>query len=371
MAEEESPKNKQVNIEIGDINDVSGQVNVAAGHIVYAEKGATVIIGAQAEATSGLMALSELMQRSSEVRTAVIAFQTDFRVVREQVDRLGDYKDLHDLLHKLQFHSYSGIALAKARFPKDELILEILYDHALTLTGIVEELRQVAARPLMLKQDLSWIDEAGLAKEELYKAIDTLDEKLLKLVIWRLNRLLAKYPGRINILLNHSARALRLPALLNALKLICETLTSLDLDSHKMTAFQSGVDALGELDQILSALVDSHDHWQTLDDELRRIEGLIDYDLNEFGMSWPSVKLMARPLYNDCQDEWAKALKKESDTLDEVLNSNNQAKVREGFRRYQRRSTQRFYQVDVELKAVCDQMRQIGIPLASVLEMIG
>lgn len=371
MSEEESQNSKEVNIDIAGISDVSGQANVAGGHIVHADKGATVIIGAPAEAVGGLLALRELMQHSRDVRIAVITFRTDFSVVHEQVDRLGDYKDLHDLLHHLQFHCYNGIAQAVTRFPNDDLTLDNLTDYALTLEGIVEELKQVATRASMPKQELAWIDDVGLAKADLRSAVDDLDEGLLKKVIWRLNRLLATQPARINTLLNHLARALRLPALLSALARVCDTLTSLDLDADKVNAFQSGIDALSKLNQALSSLVDNHDHWQALDVELRRIEASIDRDLIELEMSWPDVKLKAEPLYTAYPDEWASALKKESDALDEMLSGNNPAKVRRGFRSYQRRATDRFYRVDIDLKALCGDMRQIGIPLASVLEMIG
>jgi hypothetical protein len=147
-------------------------------------------------------------------------------------------------------------------------------------------------------------------------------------------------------------------------------LTSPDLDTDKVSAFRSGVEAFGKLDRALSALVDDHDGWQVLDVELRRIEGSIDHDLIELEMSWPDVKPKAESLYIACPDEWASALKKEGDELNDALNSNNPAKVRRSFRSYQRRAADRFYRVDIELKTLCGSLRQIGTPLASVLRMI-
>ena len=332
--------------------------------------GMTVIIGAPAVAAGGLVALCELMQRTPVVRTTVNEFRNDFKAAHEQVNRLGDYKDLHDQLHKLQFHCYNGVVQAVPRFPDDELAIDSLTDHTLTLEGIVEELKQVATRPSIPKQELAWIDDLSLAKTDLRRAVDALDGTSLKKAIWRLNRTLATQPARINALLNYSAHALHLPELLNALASVSDTLTSLNLDTVKVTTFQSGVVALGELNQTLSALVDDHDHWQAVDVELRRIEASIDRDLIEFEMSWPDVKLRAEPLYLANSEEWAFALRRESDALDEVLNANNPSKVRRGFRSYQRRATDRFYRVDIKLKVLCGNMRQIGTPLAAVLEMI-
>jgi hypothetical protein len=332
--------------------------------------GVTSISGAPSVAAGGLAALAELMRRSPIVHAEVNGFQSDLKAAYEQVNRLGDYKDLHDQLHKLQFHCYNGVVQAVSRFPDDELTLDSLTDHALTLEGIVEELKQVAGRPSMPKQELTWIEDLGLAKAELRNAVDALDVTSLKKVVWRLNRLLATQPARINALLNYSAHALHLPELLSALTSICITLTSLELDANNVAAFQSGVDALGELNRNLSSLVDDHDHWQAVDVELRRIEASIDHDLVELEMSWPDIKLRAEPLYIDNTEEWAIALKGESDSLDGLLRDNNPSKVRRGFRSYQRRVTDRFYRVDIKLKALCGDMRQIGTPLAAVLEMI-
>ena len=370
MPKKKPNNSKQVNIHIDDVHDVSGEVNVAGGHIIHADIGATVIIGAPAKAINGLLALRDLMQRSSDVHSAVITFQVDFKVAHEQVNRLGDYKDLHDLLHHLQFHCYNGIVQAVTRFPNDELMLDNLIDYALTLEEIGEELKQFATQSLMPKQELIWIEDIYLAKVDLSNAIDTLNEKLLRSVVWRLNRLLSTQPARINTLLNHSARALRLPSLLSALIRICDYLISLNLETAKVKAFQVGVDALGKLDTALNSLVDSHDRWQALDIELRRIEASINQDLTELEMSWPDVKLQAESLYMTYSDEWANAMKNESTALEDALHNNNPLKVRRSLRSYQRRANDRFYRVDLELKVLCDDLRQIGIPLASVLEMI-
>ena len=341
----------------------------AAKEVKTAES-TTVMNAAPAAAVGGLVALRELMQGSPNVHAAVIEFQTDFRAVHGQVDLLGDYKTLHDQLHKLQFHCYNGVVDAVTGFPDDEKDIDRLTDHALTLEGIVEELKQVATQPLIPKQELEWIEDVDLAKADLRNAVDALDETSLKKVLWCLNRLLATQPARINLLLNYSARALRLPALLIALASVSDTLTSLKLDTNKVAAFQSGVDALSELNRTLSSLVDDHNMWQVLDFELRRIEASMDRNLIEFEMSWPDVKLKAGTLYMTNPDEWATALKRESHALDEIMNANNPSKVRRSFRSYQRRVSERFYRVDIKLKALCDDIRQIGTPLAAILEMI-
>jgi hypothetical protein len=358
-------------VDIG--GDVVGrdQVESAGGHIVHAAAGATVIIGAPTEAIgTGLFALRELMQRSSDVRGDASTFQADFRAAREQIDLLGGYKDLHDLLHRMQFHCYNGIVQAALRFPSDDVAVDSLTDYALTLDSIVAELQQVLAHSALPKQETIWVDDVVAARVDLNAALDGQDEKLLKRVIWRLNRLLTTQPALVNKSLNQTARVLRLPALTEVLARICERLASLELDTGKVEQFETGVRALQQLDRGLATLVDDHDRWQALDLELRRIEGTLDHDLFDLEMSWPDVKTRGEPLYLNVADDWAQALQKESHNLDEALAASNPAKVKRGFRNFQRRVSERFFQIDVNLKAVCGDLRQIGAPLASVLGMI-
>lgn len=363
-------KDQQTNINVRDLSGISGEVNVAGGNIVHVENGATIVISASGEAIAGLLALGELMLRSSDVRSAVIVFEADLKLAYEQVEHLGHYKDLHALLHRLQFHCYNGIAQAAPRFPGDAVTLDVLTDYAMTLEGIGDELQQVATRLSLPTQELAWMNEVNLAKADLNSAIHILDEKSLKKVIWRLNRLLATQPSRINTLLNHAVHTLHLPVLLKGLTRVRDYLMSLDLDAARVNEFCRGIEVLSEMDQTLSQLVNGHDGWQALDVELRRIEASIERDLLELQMSWADVKPKAEPLYISYPDEWAGALKKESDELDQALSGDNPTRVRRCFHSYRRRAAERFYRVDVELKTLCDSLPRIAAPLASVLRII-
>jgi hypothetical protein len=355
-------------IDIG--GDVVGRDKIETTNI-YVTLNSASALGADAPAAvgKGLLVLRELMQRSAAVRSDASAFQADFCAAREQIDVLGDYKDLHDLLHRMQFHCYNGIVQAALRFPADDAI-DNLTDYALTLDSIAAELQQVLARSALPKQEISWVEDVVAARTDLTAALDGLDEKLLKKVIWRLNRLLTTQPTLINKSLNQTARVLRLPALTEALARICERLGTLELDASKVGQFETGVQALRQLDHGLTILVDDHDRWQTLDLELRRIEGTLDHDLFDLEMSWPDVKTHGEPLFGNLADDWAQALQKESRGLDDALAASNPAKIKRGFRNFQRRVSERFFQIDVNLKAVCGNLRQIGTPLVSVLGMI-
>ncbi len=127
---------------------------------------------------------------------------------------------------------------------------------------------------------------------------------------------------------------------------------------------------LAELNNRLAALVIGHDYWQEIDLELRRIEANLEKDLIELEMSWPDLKERTEILFNPAGDQWAVAFQQDSQHLDEALNTQNPVKIKRYFRMYRRRAGDRFYQVDVTLKRLCEELREVGDPLASVLRMI-
>ncbi len=368
---------KQVGVDTGSISNVSGgQINAAAGHIIHAEAGATVIVGSVAQAGNMFQTLDELMDVSPEVTAAVIQFQATISESSKQVDILGDYKDLHDLLHDLQFACFNGISKDARSFPDDEMGIESLQEYRFNLENLIARLRSVVERGLVAKSEASWVQEVTLAHTDLKNALDKFEKPPLDKAIWRLNRLLNTQPSRVNTRLVDAARILPLPTLVNVLKTVGASLPTLKIETEKIASFQEGLAGLLNLSQRLQVLVDSHEQWQGVDVELRRVGALIDKDLYELQVSWPDIKAQAEGLYlaagsNQAVEDWAAALQKDSNALDEALNTENPARIKSTFRNYSRRASTRFYQIDLNLKSLCGELRYIAGPLSNILRKIG
>jgi hypothetical protein len=314
--------------------------------------------------------LADLM-RSPQIRAAVVTFRTDFEAAREQVVLLSHYKRLHDLLHTLQFHCYAPIVQEANRFPDDLMAVDNLMDYEFTLQQIVGDLKDATKLASLAPTETLWIQDLVKAQESLREALDELNAKPLQRTIWLLNRVLAIQPSQINTRLNAVARTLRLPALVEAMTCVSDNLAYLDLDPEKVNQFEAGVDALISLNHRLTTLVNGHDKWQVVDLELRRIEANVEQYMIELEMSWPGLKAMAEPLYSGCTDEWAISFSKYSDNLDSAIAAGNPAQIKRRFRRYRRQAGACFYRVDVNLKRLCEDLRKVGEPLASVMKMIG
>ena len=319
--------------------------------------------------SQGLNALVELMQVPA-VKDAVITFRVVFQAACNQIDVIANYKALHDLLHTLEFQCYGVIVQAARRFPDDELALEDLMEYELTLQDLLAELQQVAAQETIATNEVRWLAELQKARAELNSAIAQLELEPLKRTIWLLNRVLANQPDRINTKLTEAARSLRLPDLVQAMQSIAEHLAGAQLDAQKLQQFEQGVEVLEALNQRLSALVIGHDYWQSFDREMRRIEATLAQDLIELEMSWPYLQDQAGGLIDPEADAWTIAFQKDSQNLDAALEAQHPGKIRRYFRLYRKRASQRFFQVDMTLKRLCEELREVGGPLASVLRMM-
>jgi hypothetical protein len=372
---------KHTELNIGGIQGTSGgTINIAGGDLIEEEKviadgpyiniepGSTIIIGEQVGA--GLKALGDLVQISPEVHAAVTVFRSDFQVACSQVDVLGDYKDLHDLLHQIQFSCYDLLVNEMARFPEDSA-LEMMDAYSHNLQDILVKLHAVQERALVIASDVAWIVEVEQAQEDLRCAIDQIDGQLLKKTIWRLKRLLSIQPSQVNSRLNYAAHTLRLSSLVDALKTVNEHMVNLKLDPEKVLQFQEGLHFLITLDCKLQALVADHDCWQAIELDLRRIDDQIGQDLWELEMSWQDLKAKAEPLYLSKQDAWAKSLQEYDLALNGCLEAKGSPpKIRLAYRRYRHEAGSHFFQVDVDLKSLCGELRKVGEPLAAILRKI-
>ena len=314
--------------------------------------------------------LPELM-RLEAVRSQVAAFRADFQAASEQINLLGQYKGLHDLLHKLQFRCYNVILQEVPRFPQESLAIDNLLNYEVTLQDLVGELHATSSQTSIPASELGWIEDVVQAQAKLHEALSRLDPEALKRAVWLLKRTLALQPSCVNQRLNAAARALRLDALAEALASISAGLSSQGVEAEQVAQFASSVETLRALFTRLTALVDAHDRWQTVERILSRIEDVMVYDLDEVELSWPDVQAKVNVLCSGSNEEWVQLLNDDGGQVRTALTAQNPMLIQRYFRRYRQRAGNRFYQVDVMLKTLCEELRQVGEPLAVLLRLLG
>jgi len=170
---------------------------------------------------------------------------------------------------------------------------------------------------------------------------------------------------------NDAAKALNLRALVATVETLCGQVRHLGLRSEQVELFEDSVKSLGRFNPSLSALVEDHDRWQSVEEELRRIEGDLDRSLDELETSWPALKSQIEPLCAGRTEDWALKLGSYGEQLDRTLATHDPVKVRDLFRRYRERAGQRFFLVDVDLKQQCHGLRDAGKQLDVLGRFLG
>ena len=322
-------------------------------------------------AREGLEALRELMEDRS-VQADVAAFGAIFETSCKQIDSLACYKDLHDLLHTLQFRCYNYLTavLQNARkSPDDPSVWENVFEYESTVQDIMEGLRKYT-KTESLKELVPWT--GGLVENlgNLFRAVTNCDPQQIALALKPVNQVLSFQPMRINVRLNETARALPLPGLVKALTGLSQKLDSAQVNPTTVRKFQDGLGALSKLHVELASLVKEHDKWQDVDIELRRLEVTIGQDLEDLKLSWPDLKVKTEPNCNEVAAEWEQLLKVDMKRLDESLAAGDLIKTKYYFTRYRGRIGNHFYRVDTALKDLCGNLRRVGEPLTALLEIM-
>lgn len=316
----------------------------------------------------GLSVLIALMQ-VPEVRRSVTTFRVAFEVACQQIDIIADYKALHDLLHNLEFRCYNGIVHELERLSKDPVGIDNLIDHDLTLQNLLAKTQEITTTEIISAYKAQLLSDLQEAQEKLHAAIEKLDLEYLHDCKWQLNRVLSIQPSCINTHLVSAAKFLPLTTLVNAMQVIAAKLADANLEQEKLQQFQQGVKSLRLLDLRLTGLVSEHDNWQQFDLELRWIEANLEQDILE--RSWPNLQERTKRLFNPSADQRAITFQQYSQNLDVALKGQDLLIVNRCFRIYCRQAKENFYQVDLGLKRLCEELREVGRALALVLEVIG
>lgn len=317
-------------------------------------------------AGKGLNALAQLLQNTG-AQTAITAFRTDFQAASQQLTVLSYYKRLHDLFQELNSRYYL-IEHDRRRLPADESAWESLDLNEPELRAKIEELLTTAQNSPAETDDAWWIEQLNQTRTELRQAIEAIDHNLLQTPIRRLHRILDRQPSRVNAQLVAAASTLRLDTIVQALNQIVLSLPTTPTDI--LRPIRDGAQALTNLDQRLRALVTDHNNWQTLEDELRRIENNLLEDLTELELSWTDIQALGKRIFHARTEDWAVELQTISTELTVALNDNAIIKVKRTFRRFRSQSGRRFRQVDLDLLSLTQELRALGDSLNLLLQTL-
>lgn len=321
--------------------------------------------------STGISALADLV-RVPEFRQVVAAYEADFATARQQIDLLGHYKRLHDGFQQLE-NRHELVTRATRILTTDLRAWDDLERDEPELQAAIAMLLSEASDGPASAEQGGWTQKISRASQELRTALDTNDSAMLKAANSRLRDVIGRELSRSNTRLISTANALRLSDLLLAMQTVRSRMADQRLTGEvtkRLAEFDQGVVALSELCRRLIDLVSLHKSFQDVDDELRRIEAVIDDDISELLYAWPDLLQLVQYLHNRPQSDWANKMAQLGEDLALAIDQKDPLRIRRTFRRYRSHVNYSFNQVDVGLLRLCSELQEAAEPLARVLRMI-
>ncbi|MCA9960169.1 MAG: hypothetical protein KC443_14105 [Anaerolineales bacterium] len=311
--------------------------------------------------SKGITTLVHLL-RSPEMRTVLVAFQTDFQATSDQIKNVNIYKQLHDLMQQLE-NRYFLLYNDQRRLPDDDAAWDSILLNEPELRGKIDDLVLAAMQGELDATEMRWTSQLEEAKRELTTAIESFELENLKSATRLIYRVLNRQPSRINAQLVTTAGNLRLDGLVAALQTIKEKLANMEaaLSAQELIEQnEKAIAALSRMDIQLKALIQEHNALQELDDELRRVEATLLQSVDELEDAWYDIQPMVKGLSDLSQESWVEGTQKAADELDAALSAGNVVVIRRTFRRFRSQVGRSFRLVDMQTLALCQELQEVG-----------
>lgn len=324
----------------------------------------------QRKAGEGLRILHQ-EAHAPEVREAIRHYQTDLKATLESIETVRHYKQLHDLFQEMEV-SYNLIIHNER--PRLELVGETwdsITSNKPVLDGPINDLIEKAQEHPYHARAAYWLPMVEKGKEAMDASIRKQSLKELDKALRFLYRALDRGLPRVNGHLVDAATDLPLKRLIKSVDSIVHRLEG-RWNAELIDHLQHSIQAMIELQTQMETLVNHHNDWQRLDDELRRIDVMTAQDFSELRMMWPDIQGMGMDLYGRSAIQWAIDLRYSNDRLESVLSGQRPPNaIKQEYEAFRRQVSRRFRLVDDQLLQLCEDLRQIGEPLDLLLKSLG
>jgi len=318
----------------------------------------------------GLNALTEPALKRA-VYSTVSFYRTSFKETSERGYLLSGFKCMHDLFQRME-NEYRQLYLCAKLLTDAEASWDDIDRVEPNIEGFIEELNSIACKPPFSAGDFLWVVKLDRAGGKMRSAVENRDASQISTAARRLQEVLNRAPSRINTQLVETAKALPLSSVLQGLSGVRDSLPALEPGSaaeRQSKEFGRAVDDLSNLAGKLKNLVKAHDALQEIDDELKRVDALLEQGHDEINEAWNDLNPRLRAVCDGCDADWAVKLVKTGVELEGALASSSPPKIKRAFRTFQSQANRSFNQVDIDLLKVCDELESFNKQISSLLRM--
>ncbi len=366
----------------GEITQNFGPQTHIAGNAYFINVGPLPDLGdvlqASRKIAEGFTSLGKLLESAPAARELIAGARASLRMAREQIRRMTEYKETHDLLQQLEL-SYRTIAVviyeSGKLLPAQQVNWRALGSHANSLQHVAEKLCHYVQSASFASHAQLWIMDVQTSSEMLPRALDernldTLDEAL------QLDyEVISAQTTRVNAMLMGALDGLQLDPLAQALAqahmaLAAEPLPAGSALAGEIETFGGGVAAMAQHAGQLRALRLAHDRWQDLDDHLRREQAQLGDDTVRPKRQWERMVKPRVLAFAAVEAPWTAKLRARAERLDTAFAAANMADIEYAYDELRSNVITQFGEVDIDLRNVCARLADAGGPMDIVLEQL-
>jgi hypothetical protein len=328
-----------------------------------------------------LDALSDLIRKNDFAYDAVLFYRKIFTTASREFEVINDYKLMHDALHKLQLGWPNMADMIKlTSFTAMQITIG---NYSSLFQTTVGELGKIYEKGFVDGSEKTWMTEFGQTQTSLDDAIDSGDSTTIEEIFDDVKNRLARQLSLLNSRLKAAISSLHLKDLIKSMSDLCEVLREVapQRADKQVEQYASGVIEITKLDEELSQLIKQHDDWQQADNVLRTLGLAIgsgtgpesmrdklkeDERLHQLKLIVTVIDLNVSPLLVGKTSRAAKGLMNSADRLKALIEQKDSDNAERAFDGYREQAMHFFFSLDTEMKAKCDELRQIGEGLRQV-----
>jgi len=349
----------------------------------------------------GLEALIGLIRKKPEAYNAVVVYRKTFETALWEIDLIGNYKELHDNLHKVQLN-WPPTSMVFLLLPQWDTSKQILLNYSAMLNEVSTDLRNIYEKGYVDGDELTWIDELKKYQADLEQALTSRDalpsngevdpvasqakgDETIKDCFSFVRDLLSIRLPQLNNRLKSAINALHLTDLRKAMESVCMQITTLSPQNtaEQIKQYKLGVVELAKLEANLKELIKQHDAWQNADSLLRTM-GLTLKKASPEGEGRSSVQEQERlfalnmiksmidtaviPLLTGKNTLWATRLISSAQQFNLEVKRRETVKAEQAFDVFREQAWHLFFEIDTEMKKQCEELRSIGVTLRKINE---
>jgi hypothetical protein len=291
-------------------------------------------------------------------------FRSAFNAAGQQLDRMADYKDIHDQLHALSlWYAVLLTELDRAGGPTTKA-LRLLENELATHIASLDE---ISGRAPTVTRTLGWVGDLKAARTTLNQIADDPTARISDYPLRKIDPILATVPAQINSLLDTAARGLPLDDLSQALATWQRALATGSVEQQAPAT--NGREALARVGDVLGKMIDEHSRCQDLQRELNLVHDALGKDAAEFaGQVWPDLRTRLEARWTDARlQSITQAIVDERARFDQLVSGGDFAGLSDQWDACASTMIEYFYGLDLEVQTLCHRMQG----LRGALNMLG